>query len=108
LSGTTGGGKKAAATNKQRYDEAFKDEGGFYPAIGRRGGKISRGGGFVKDSELAKEAGRRGGKVSRRTKDGSMSRPVQAAVPEFFTTNPRLKCGICSQRHATALCPEAL
>lgn len=62
MSGTVEGGKKAAATNKQRYGEDF------YGGIGRKGGQISRGGGFAMNQELAKEAGRKGGKASRRTK----------------------------------------
>lgn len=68
MGGTVEGGKKAALTNKAKYDAAFKDVGGFYGAIGRKGGKISRGGGFAASHELAVEAGRKGGKVSRRPK----------------------------------------
>jgi hypothetical protein len=62
MAGTRLGGRKAAATNKQRYGLMF------YEQIGRKGGMISRGGGFAHDPELAREAGRRGGKASRRTK----------------------------------------
>jgi general stress protein YciG len=62
MAGTKGGGIKAAATNKQRYGM------NFYEQIGRKGGKISSGGGFAKNRELAVEAGRKGGKASRRTK----------------------------------------
>jgi len=62
MAGTRNGGRKAAATNKQRYGMAF------YEQIGRKGGKISRGGGFAQNRELAVEAGRKGGKASRRTK----------------------------------------
>ena len=62
MAGTQKGGRKAAATNKQRYGMAF------YEQIGRKGGTISRGGGFAQNRELAVEAGRRGGKASRRTK----------------------------------------
>lgn len=62
MAGTRDGGRKAAATNKQRYGLAF------YEQIGRKGGKISRGGGFAVNPELAREAGRKGGRASRRTK----------------------------------------
>lgn len=59
MSGTPTGGRKAAEANR-------KQDPDFYKKIGAIGGRISRGGGFTKDSELAREAGRRGGKVSRR------------------------------------------
>ena len=62
MAGTVKGGQKAALTNKQRYGSTF------YEQIGRLGGKISRGGGFAKNPELAREAGRKGGKASRRNK----------------------------------------
>ena len=62
MAGTVSGGRKAAATNKQRYGM------NFYEQIGRRGGAISRGGGFAADSDLARTAGRKGGQASRRTK----------------------------------------
>jgi general stress protein YciG len=62
MAGTVAGGKAAAATNISRYGE------NFYSDIGREGGKISRGGGFASDRDLAVEAGRKGGTISRRTK----------------------------------------
>jgi general stress protein YciG len=62
MAGTRKGGLRAAATNKQRYGLHFYEE------IGRRGGSISRGGGFAKNPELARIAGAKGGKASRRTK----------------------------------------
>ncbi len=62
MAGTRAGGRKAAATNKMRYGA------NFYELIGRRGGKVSRGGGFAKDPELARVAGAKGGRASRRTK----------------------------------------
>lgn len=62
MGGTVEGGKQAAATNKERYGD------GFYKAIGRKGGKLSKGGGFASNPDLAVEAGRRGGKASRRPK----------------------------------------
>lgn len=72
MAGTRTGGKKAAATNKQRYGL------NFYEQIGRKGGKISRGGGFAMNRELAVEAGRRGGKASRRTKASVAATDVAA------------------------------
>lgn len=65
MAGTQIGGRKAAATNKQRYGL------NFYEQIGRKGGKISRGGGFAVNRELAVEAGRKGGRASRRSKNQS-------------------------------------
>jgi uncharacterized protein len=65
MAGTQAGGRKAAATNKMRYGA------NFYELIGRRGGKISRGGGFAKDPQLARVAGAKGGRASRRTKTSS-------------------------------------
>jgi len=62
MDGTLKGGKLAAATNKARYG---KDH---YEKIGRKGGKISRGGGFAASHELAVEAGRKGGMASKRGK----------------------------------------
>ena len=64
MAGTLEGGKLAAATNKARYG---KDH---YEKIGRKGGTISRGGGFAgPDShERAVEAGRKGGLASKRGK----------------------------------------
>lgn len=62
MAGTKEGGKKAQATNRLRYGDDF------YGVIGALGGKKSRGGGFGKDRELAREAGRKGGMASRRPK----------------------------------------
>lgn len=62
MPGTRRGGQKAAATNKMRYGAAF------YESIGKKGGMISRGGGFAKNPELARQAGRKGGMASRRRK----------------------------------------
>ncbi len=62
MAGTKIGGVKAAQTNKQRYGVQF------YERIGRKGGTISRGGGFAKNPELARIAGRKGGMQSRRSK----------------------------------------
>ncbi len=62
MPGTRLGGMKAASTNKQRYGI------GFYVSIGKMGGKVSRGGGFAKNPELARIAGKKGGQASRRRK----------------------------------------
>ena len=60
MAGTTAGGAKAAATNKNKYG---KD---FYARIGSMGGKIGRTGGFYANRELARKAGAKGGRISRR------------------------------------------
>ncbi len=62
MAGTRTGGQRAAQTNKKRYGVDF------YERIGRAGGRISRGGGFAKNPDLAREAGRKGGLRSRRNK----------------------------------------
>lgn len=59
MAGTIEGGKKAAATNKQRYGKTF------YSVIGAEGGRKSTGGGFAKDRDLARKMGKRGGMASR-------------------------------------------
>lgn len=71
MAGTQAGGRKAAATNKMRYGLTF------YTQIGRKGGKISRGGGFAVNRELASEAGRKGGMASRR----GVNKPKYSAGP---------------------------
>lgn len=65
MAGTRKGGMRAAQTNKQRYGL------NFYESIGRMGGQKSRGGGFAKNPDLAREAGRKGGQASRRRKTES-------------------------------------
>jgi len=60
MAGTIQGGKQAAETNKKRYGVDF------YKNIGREGGKISKGGGFAANPELAREAGRKGGLVKKK------------------------------------------
>lgn len=62
MPGTINGGKKAAATNKNKHGADF------YARIGAIGGKKGRTGGFFANRELAREAGRKGGLKSRRTK----------------------------------------
>lgn len=61
MSGTKEGGRKAAATNKERYGE------GFYARIGRTGGQNGHTGGFASmPSWKVSECGRKGGLISRR------------------------------------------
>jgi general stress protein YciG len=60
MAGTPAGGRKAAESNKKTYGEDF------YKIIGHYGGKISKGGGFANNHELAVRAGRKGGKAPRR------------------------------------------
>jgi general stress protein YciG len=62
MSGTPQGGRAAAETNKKRYGK------NYYEIMGRKGGTISRGGGFAANPELASVAGKKGGKASRRGK----------------------------------------
>lgn len=62
MSGTANGGKKAAATNKNKYG---KD---FYARIGSMGGKMGHTGGFYANRDLARKAGAMGGRISRRGK----------------------------------------
>lgn len=62
MAGSTLGGLKAAAKNKQLYGEDF------YQRIGRIGGKRGHTGGFYANRELASRAGAIGGRKSRRTK----------------------------------------
>lgn len=73
MSGTSEGGRKAAATNKERYGETF------YKQIGEVGGGLSRGGGFSLDRNLAVAAGRKGGKAPRRPR---VKRPPAAQPVE--------------------------
>ena len=69
MAGTIAGGEKAMLKNKQLYGVDFPQR------IGRKGGKISRGGGFASDKvgedgltgkQRASQAGVVGGKVSQR------------------------------------------
>lgn len=76
MSGTRDGGLKAARANKQRYGDSF------FSDIGRKGGKKSSGGPFMKDPEFAREAGKLGGKVSKRGK-AKVYAPIPA-IPEPF------------------------
>lgn len=62
MAGTSAGGRKAAAKNKELYGEDF------YAKIGKKGGRVGTTGGFAADRELARAAGRKGGLKSRRGK----------------------------------------
>jgi len=62
MAATRDGGLKAAKTVKERYGEDH------YKKIGAMGGKISRGGGFSANKEIAKLAGKLGGLKSRKGK----------------------------------------
>lgn len=59
MSGTVEGGRKAAAKN-------LANNPNFYRDIGRKGGSISRGGGFAGRPDAARKAGATGGSRSRR------------------------------------------
>lgn len=63
MAGTIEGGRKAAQRNKELYGPDF------YVKVGKLGGAKSRGGGFAKNPELAREAGRKGGLKSRVNKN---------------------------------------
>lgn len=60
MANITGGGIKAAKTNKLRHGEDF------YKRIGALGGAKGRTGGFFANRELASKAGRVGGRKSSR------------------------------------------
>jgi general stress protein YciG len=60
MAGTIEGGRKAAATNKEKYGNDF------YAKIGGIGGRNGHTGGFASNPELARRAGQKGGKISRR------------------------------------------
>jgi general stress protein YciG len=76
MSGTVEGGRQAAATNKMRYGV------GFYKMLGRKGGKISRGGGFgsahvgtdgLTGLQRASIVGRKGGQISRKPTNAELN-----------------------------------
>lgn len=62
MAGSKEGGKRAAATNKDKYGDDF------YARIGAKGGRNGHTGGFAANPELAKEAGAKGGRISKRGK----------------------------------------
>ncbi len=73
MAGTTAGGKKAAARNKELYGT------NFYAEIGAKGGRVGTTGGFAANRELAREAGRKGGLKSRRGKKADTSAAATVA-----------------------------
>lgn len=61
MSGTIAGGRKAAATNKERHGEDF------YSRIGAKGGRNGHTGGFCSMTPVQRaEYGRKGGRKSKR------------------------------------------
>jgi general stress protein YciG len=62
MAGTTKGGLKAAAKNKELYGSEF------YARIGAIGGKKTGMKGFALNRERARLAGQKGGRISRRGK----------------------------------------
>ena len=60
MSGTKEGGRKAAATNKEKHGDDF------FALIGSKGGRNGHTGGFAANLKLAREAGRKGGYKSSR------------------------------------------
>lgn len=62
IAGTKAGGRKAAATNKEKYGDDY------YVKMGAKGGSVSgiAKGWALQSPEKRREAGRRGGKLSRR------------------------------------------
>jgi len=59
VTGTSAGGKLAAAKN-------LANDPLFYAKIGAKGGRNGRTGGFAANPELARIAGAKGGKISKR------------------------------------------
>ncbi len=70
MAGTLEGGKRAARTNRKKYDKEYQAKYGmtFYQYLGHQGGKAGTTGGFYANRELASIAGRMGGMLSKRKK----------------------------------------
>lgn len=60
MAGTVEGGRKAAATVKEKHGDDF------FARIGKMGGQNGHTGGFYANRELAREAGAKGGKLGKR------------------------------------------
>lgn len=56
------------ATIRKRYGVTDEGKSALHEKIGHQGGKVSRGGGFAYNRELARKAGRIGGLKSKRRK----------------------------------------
>lgn len=67
MTGTRKGGLKAAKTNQKLYGDGIIKEN-FYTAIGRLGGRSSRGGGFARIPGFASAMGKLGGANGHRGK----------------------------------------
>lgn len=86
MSGTRIGGKKAAATNKERYGDDF------YEKNGSKGGKKGKTGGFYANPELARIAGAKGGRISRRGKsNGTTEKHTNTAAQDLAAKVERPK-----------------
>lgn len=87
MSGTREGGRKAAATNKEKHG---KD---FYKRIGTLGGSKSHPETrpFAKNPELASRAGKKGGQLSKR---GPVKTPRKSEPVVEKTEEPAKKKGI--------------
>jgi hypothetical protein len=70
MANTEEGGRKVGETNRQKYDEKYKElyGMGFYEYIGSRGGAAKVKKGFALNKDLAREAGRAGARSPRRIK----------------------------------------
>lgn len=80
MAGTKAGGAKAATTNKERHGSDY------YRNLGRKGGTISRGGGFASDKvgadgltgpERAKIVGVKGGRAGKGILKPRMKKEVE-------------------------------
>jgi len=66
MAGTKEGGRKAHANLIIKYGLTTEGKSIFHIQAGKKGGKVSSGGGFASNPELARIAGAKGGKISRR------------------------------------------
>ena len=66
MPGTKAGALKAQKTLRKKYGKKGLKK--WREEIGKKGGSISRGGGFANNPELARIAGAKGGRISKRGK----------------------------------------
>lgn len=87
MSGTKEGGRKAAATNKEKHGSDF------YSKIGKKGGSKAHPETrpFSVNPELARRAGKRGGQLSKR---GPVKAPRKSEPVVEKTEEPAKKKGI--------------